>query len=196
MPRAHRELVFSSRGRRHEARPVSNFRRFRGRLPLALASTDVAPKSRNSAPALRAYSTFGPGGDAGATHSQTGSWLARKRELRVAEGPLPRRWRAQSETLLFVPPPPLLPPTGDSPWPAAPGLKAPASLPTGVNCIPFRKNFWSPQPKVPAAISVENRWLPRAHRELVFSSRGRRHEARPVSNFRRFRGRPPLALAC
>ena len=44
----------------------------------------------------------------------------------------------------------------DSPWPAAPGLKAPASLPTGVNCIPFRKNFWSPQPKVPAAISVEN----------------------------------------
>ena len=84
----------------------------------------------------------------------------------------------------------------DSPWPATPGLKAPASLPTGVNCIPFRKNCWSPQPKVPAAISVENRWLPRAHRELVFSSRGRRHEARPVSNFRRFRGRPPLALAC
>ena len=77
----------------------------------------------------------------------------------------------------------------DSPWPATPGLKAPASLPTGVNCIPFRKNFWSPQPKVPAAISVENRWLPRAHRELVFSSRGRRHEARPVSNFSSVRGR-------
>ena len=29
----------------------------------------------------------------------------------------------------------------DSPWPAAPGLKAPASLPPGVNRIPFRKNF-------------------------------------------------------
>jgi hypothetical protein len=66
---------------------------------------------------------------------------------------------------------------------AVPGLKAPASLPPGVNRIPFRKNFWSPQPKVPAAISVENRWLPRAHRELVFSSRGRRHagDQSPIS---------------
>ena len=48
--------------------------------------------------------------------------------------------------------------------------------------FPSERTFWSPQPKVPAAISVENRWLPRARRELVFSSRGRRHAARPITN--------------
>ena len=63
---------------------------------------------------------------------------------------------------------------------ASPGLKAPASLLRELIKFPFERT-WSPQPKVPAAISVENRWLPRAHRELVFSSRGRRHAARPIT---------------
>jgi hypothetical protein len=45
--------------------------------------------------------------------------------------------------------------------------------------------------RIEETLATENRWLPRAHRELVFSSRGRRHAARPVPNLSRFRGKLP-----
>jgi hypothetical protein len=69
----------------------------------------------------------------------------------------------------------------DSPWPAA--LASRRLLPSlrELTAFPTRNKNLSPQPKVPAAILVENRWLPRAHRELVFSPRGRRHAARPIT---------------
>ena len=123
---------------------------------LRLKPTPTTSSLSSSTGPLRASLLFRPRWRRRRCDTQPNRRLARKkRELQeLLKRAMPRCRRAQSD--FFFPPPPRPPPYfGDSPWPATPGLKAPASLPTGVNCIPFRKNCWSPQPKVPAAISVE-----------------------------------------
>ena len=59
--RAHRGLVFSSRGRRHAARPVPNLSRFRGKLPkVSTPSTQTNAKNLVTQFANWPFSRFPP----------------------------------------------------------------------------------------------------------------------------------------
>ena len=135
MPRAHRELVFSSRSRRHAAQQIS------GKATDHIQWSSLKPPSARRAlllprPRWRRGRDTQPNRQLAREEMGVGSC---EKGARRAAGAL----RAKPFFLLT---------RLDRPQY---GAEAPASLPTGVNCIPFRRNIWAPQPKVPAAISVE-----------------------------------------
>jgi hypothetical protein len=155
LSRVHRELIFSSRGRRHAAQQVFG--------KAADHASALSPKFNFNSPCSSCSRPRWRRGRDTQPHRR----LARE-ETRVesCKRAPPRRGRLERNSPFFLfPPLPRPPPTGGTRLgrPQS-GVKAPDFLPAGVNCILSRKNIWAPQPKVPAAISVENGQLSRRRR--------------------------------